>query len=90
MRTSSPCLCPGSRKLTSTENRRTVLSYAVEVLGVKHIIVMGHYGCGGVAAAIMTPSMNPVEKDSHIQSWIRPIRALYRNTTRYVVTLSEC
>ncbi|KAI7776355.1 hypothetical protein LA080_005435 [Diaporthe eres] len=53
-------------------NCASVLHYAVEHLEVKHIVVCGHYGCGGVKAA-MTP------KDLGILNpWLRNIRDVYR------------
>ncbi|MBV6439484.1 MAG: carbonate dehydratase [Haliscomenobacteraceae bacterium CHB4] len=53
-------------------NMLSVLQYAVEVLEVKHVIVCGHYGCGGVKAAMSRHSFGIINK------WLRNIKDVYR------------
>ena len=53
-------------------NLLSVLQYAVEYLHVKHVIVCGHYGCGGVHAAMTHQSLGLINK------WLRNIKDVYR------------
>jgi carbonic anhydrase len=53
-------------------NMLSVLDYAVNHLKVKHVIVCGHYGCGGVQAAMQNKSLGLINK------WIRNIKEVYK------------
>lgn len=64
-------------------NMLSVLEYAVQVLKVKHVIVCGHYGCGGVQAAIGNRSIGLID------TWLRNIKAVYRLHEEEVNALQE-
>lgn len=53
-------------------NMLSVLEYAVNVLKVKHVIVCGHYGCGGVKTAMSRTSVGIINK------WLRNIKDVYK------------
>ncbi len=62
-----------ANQVISTDyNVNAVVQYAVEYLQVKHIIVCGHYECGGVKAAL-----NPTDM-GQLNSWLQTLRDVYR------------
>lgn len=64
-------------------NMLSVLDYAVNVLKVKHIIVCGHYGCGGVKAAMSNNSVGLID------NWIRHIKDGYRFSKTEIQSISD-
>ena len=64
-------------------NYLSVLQFAVDVLKVKHIMVVGHYGCGGVSAAL------DGKRRGVVDHWLHPIRELYREHQPELGTLKD-
>lgn len=64
-------------------NLLSVLDYAVNALKVKHIIVCGHYGCGGVKAAMKNESIGIID------NWIRHIKDLFRIHQEELLTIQD-
>jgi carbonic anhydrase len=65
-------------------NCLAVLQYAIEYLKVKHVIVTGHYGCGGVRAAMQPQQLGLIDH------WLRPIRDVYaKNETELKDVVDE-
>ena len=59
--------------ISTDVNLLSVLDFAVNHLQVKHVIVCGHYGCGGVTAAMTKKDFKPV-----LNMWLRNIKDVYR------------
>lgn len=64
-------------------NLLSVLEYAVRYLGVKHIIVCGHYGCGGIAAA-MTNTYH-----GYVDNWLRNIKDVYHENSKELDAIDD-
>ncbi len=64
-------------------NYLSVLQFAVDVLKVKHIMVVGHYGCGGVAAAV------DGQRRGLVDHWLHPIREVYADNRQELERLGE-
>lgn len=65
-------------------NLLSVLEYAVTHLKVKHVIVCGHYGCGGVKAAMSNHDFKQV-----LNMWLRNIKDVYRLHTDELETIND-
>jgi len=63
------------------DNVLAVLQYAIEVLEVKHVIVCGHYGCGGIEAALTRRGFG------HLYDWLKNIHEVYRRHQREIDAL---
>ncbi|MFB1035103.1 MAG: carbonate dehydratase [Sinobacterium sp.] len=64
-------------------NCHSVIQYAVEILKVKHIIVCGHYGCGGIHAAMDDNNYGLIDH------WLKQIKDVYRFNKDKLKNLSE-
>lgn len=64
-------------------NLLSVLDYAVNILKIKHIIVCGHYGCGGVQAAMTNKQFGLVD------NWLRHIKDTYRVNSEELDSIAD-
>jgi len=64
-------------------NYLSVLQFAVDVIKVKHVMVVGHYGCGGVAAAI------DGKRRGLVDHWLHPIREVYHEHRHELQAIAE-
>lgn len=64
-------------------NLLSVVEYAVNVLKVKHVIVCGHYGCGGVRAAMMKKSLGMINE------WLHNIKDVYRFHEEELIAIED-
>jgi len=64
-------------------NYLSVLQFAVDVLKVKHVIVVGHYGCGGVSAAV------DGKRRGLVDHWLHPIREVFHEHRKQLDAILE-
>ena len=64
-------------------NYLSVLQFAVDVLKVRHVLVVGHYGCGGVAAAV------DGQRRGLVDHWLHPIREVAHHHRAELGTFTE-
>lgn len=64
-------------------NLLSVLEYSVKYLGVKHIIVCGHYGCGGVKASMTN------DRHGYVDNWLRNIKDVYNKFSSELESIKD-
>jgi carbonic anhydrase len=64
-------------------NYLSVLQFAVDVIKVKHIMVVGHYGCGGVSAAV------DGQRRGLVDHWLHPIREVFHQHRHELEAMSD-
>jgi carbonic anhydrase len=64
-------------------NYLSVLQFAVDVLKVKHILVVGHYGCGGIAAAVNGQRLGLIDH------WLHPIREVHEDNRAALEAIAD-
>jgi len=64
-------------------NCLSVLQYAVDVLKVEHVMVVGHYGCGGVRAALLDQELGLID------NWLRHVRSIHRRQPERFAALDQ-
>jgi carbonic anhydrase len=64
-------------------NCLSVMQYAVDVLRVKHILIVGHYGCGGVRAALEKPKLGLIE------NWLRHVQDVSSSHAEHLTCLRD-
>lgn len=67
----------------SDPNCLAVIQFAVEVLNIRHIIVTGHYGCAGIAAAVENKDHGPME------NWLAHIKDIYRRHYKEIMGIDD-
>lgn len=65
--------------LLISTNRNAAVAYAVHHLGVKHVVVMGHYGCKGVHTAMTSQTM---AVDKAVEPWLKPVQEIFSKSKR--------
>ncbi|GAF02301.1 carbonic anhydrase [Saccharicrinis fermentans] len=69
--------------ITNDSNIMSVIKYAVDYLKVKHIVVCGHYGCGGVIAAMER------NNDEYLGDWLSGIKDSYKKNKAEIMALDD-